>query len=1411
MQKVVMDLDLSNIGCFSQRPSDLIRMGLGVEGQFSGPQFRSNSNLSMLPQIINEVKEIEVDPFWGDDEFCTIGITRVDFDLRDSGIEISPQAVFMGSIYSNSDEDELKVSCKPSINTGALCDMVTQSGRVLAIRQTINSDSEGFPVLEQYQFEQGGNIIDDNGTWLVEVPMNIDYITTNEYGEQILSNDPTIGIPTKGKYRFRIQYQNEDGLNSTILRADYLVPNLKEYGWESSNLNEPGDKDLQLKSYAFSLDWADYGNPTTTLGRQIIQEAIDCEDKFFEFNYNRVYTVSGHIDRWKWGYLPSRILGVKEITERACTATTNRFPTNDANFKFDIIFFVVYFTLGIFYPLIYIFIVVLHVLAWLYEIIVRLWNRLANFWNDNIVALCYKINDVFEKFDWDGFNCDNWLLELIEPQNPFARYSLPMISYPDCDNCQCEIVQVEDELIELYQDAGNFSVLIDSNSVRTYSVYNENTVAQSIRNNDPNPAVTDENFDITNDTLNASIAQGFAGYLGDQSNNKYKLYKTPVVTWPTQFSSSATLGFTETWSQRLNQLNSRDAYRNSNSKIKITVKNINPTTNAVQPSQPFFDQPLIMVCDQGTLSSLGNPGQILSFTKVEDIYDINLTGATLNSLGTNSITGNAAYNPSSLVTRTVNYYNVNPQGFAGSFPATVYLKLTEQTKAYRYKAGIEYFQMVTGGTMQQLQSLIDFQNYGPLQNYVYDHGMKFRWGNGLTSLVQNNFGSAFNGTVHTIEVDALGGIYVGGEFTSYGSVSCSRIIKLDSNGVYDPTFNFGAGFDNTVRTIAIQSDGKIIVGGDFQSYNGNPSIDALVRLNPNGTEDGTFAVSNAFQPGEGVYKVTIQPDGKILVGGSFTSFNTNPVNRLLRLTTLGADDGLSIGTGFDDTVRDVSLQTNGRILVGGDFTLFNGGQRLYAARLLSTGAIDTSFSTTQFVLGTPAINGSVYTIKQTLDGTGVIYIGGDFTAYRGNNVGRIVKTNSAGSPISSFNNSGGLPTQYDFDGVVRVIYNYLDANNVEKLFVGGDFTYYINSNGNQLLRPQIARLNTNGSLDTTFNLNSSWNNSTGTGQGVYTFKRQVDTKVLIGGSFVLPQNYTRITRLLDNGSLNQISTTTTSYPVPYNVWYNVGRTYNALPRQIVSNFNNKEIIILTRGVDPYTEKQKIEYDLSGLFGQPDGAVVVNGDYYMNVPTQLNTQNNANSSLWQVPGVTQSTWVNDAHTPESHLVINNQNPRLFHYSYSSPTVPVGQLGQVTYTPLFQSFTAFTNNSLKYYSSLDKSESSFVSYNGDSYNVSNFTTPSGVFSPLKYNWSQGYNTIGKSWFQPDPPATITESIYLASNLPVGNIEGGTLVASTKSPGATFNIDSTASVFARVFSPAYHLNLNYNYDCTISDSGRLVFRSD
>lgn len=151
---LVMDVDLSDIGCFSLSPQDLIQQGVASENEVDGANFKTSTNLDSLPQIVNLNYDVNVRPFWGDKDLCQIGITRVDFDLTKlANIKIQPSAVFMGSIISTTNDDALSISCKPKNNTGNLCELIPGPGQILSIRQTINTDDQGLPILEVYSLE----------------------------------------------------------------------------------------------------------------------------------------------------------------------------------------------------------------------------------------------------------------------------------------------------------------------------------------------------------------------------------------------------------------------------------------------------------------------------------------------------------------------------------------------------------------------------------------------------------------------------------------------------------------------------------------------------------------------------------------------------------------------------------------------------------------------------------------------------------------------------------------------------------------------------------------------------------------------------------------------------------------------------------------------------------------------------------------------------------------------------------------------------------------------------------------------------------------------------------------------------------------------------------------------------------
>ncbi|HKZ77799.1 MAG TPA: delta-60 repeat domain-containing protein, partial [Pyrinomonadaceae bacterium] len=173
-----------------------------------------------------------------------------------------------------------------------------------------------------------------------------------------------------------------------------------------------------------------------------------------------------------------------------------------------------------------------------------------------------------------------------------------------------------------------------------------------------------------------------------------------------------------------------------------------------------------------------------------------------------------------------------------------------------------------------------------------------------------------------------------------------------AGGAIDPTFNAdGTGADVLVRALAVQPDGKIVIGGDFTSYNGDAAApDGVMRLNADGTRDTTF---NAVGPGaNGVVRaVALQPDGKMVIGGDFTSYNDDAAapNGVIRLNADGTLDptfnaGGAGANGAD--VRAVAVQPDGKIVIGGAFFSYNGNVAApdNVLRLNADGTRDGSFN-----------------------------------------------------------------------------------------------------------------------------------------------------------------------------------------------------------------------------------------------------------------------------------------------------------------------------------------------------------------------------------------------------------------------------------------------------------------------------------
>jgi hypothetical protein len=306
-QTIHFDVDLSDIGCFSLRPYDFQRLGVGVDGFKNKYTFKSSEDLDSLPQIISFDKLIEVYPFWGNEDICEIGITRSDFDLSDKGVNIKPTAYLIGGVYTDNGKNAINKNCIPRKKMGNKCDLSAKSANIEAIRFLPIKDKLNRPYLEYLPIDED---VPDDGGFVLPLEMNMDYIITNEFGENEYTNDSNKGIATSACYRFRFNL-NDKGVERARNNADYLVPNIREF--QTNGI-------IDDRSYYFGTEWSGYPQNAVSVNSDygiLYNEGgqFNPRDYFYRFNYNKVYTVSSlqssYINNGVFG--KNQYLGLKEL------------------------------------------------------------------------------------------------------------------------------------------------------------------------------------------------------------------------------------------------------------------------------------------------------------------------------------------------------------------------------------------------------------------------------------------------------------------------------------------------------------------------------------------------------------------------------------------------------------------------------------------------------------------------------------------------------------------------------------------------------------------------------------------------------------------------------------------------------------------------------------------------------------------------------------------------------------------------------------------------------------------------------------------------------------------------------------------------------------------------------------------
>ena len=356
-------------------------------------------------------------------------------------------------------------------------------------------------------------------------------------------------------------------------------------------------------------------------------------------------------------------------------------------------------------------------------------------------------------------------------------------------------------------------------------------------------------------------------------------------------------------------------------------------------------------------------------------------------------------------------------------------------------------------------------------------------------------GDGFDGTVRTVSVQTDGKLIVGGEFSNFNGAATSFLCRLLSDGSKDLSFNLGSGINGKVYCSLIQPDGKIILGGSFTSFNGANAV-RLVRINSDGSLDTTFNTTSGASLGA-IYSVSLQTDGNLIVGGTFTKYNDVNANRVARILPNGnLDPTFAIGSGAGSLVEEVHIQQDGKIILGGSFTSFNGTTCGKIIRLNSNGTVDATF-----VQGT-GFDANVSALTTQTDGK--ILVGGSFLKFNDVVASRIIRLNPNGSIDNSFTSGSGFSN--DAVEIIKV-------NAAGAIMIGGSFTG--SYNGTDVNR--VVLLDSFGVINPGFNIGS------GPSSGIVNaLAEDLANSWYIGGSFTVFDSQTqgRLARIDGAGTLD---------------------------------------------------------------------------------------------------------------------------------------------------------------------------------------------------------------------------------------------------------------------------------------------------
>lgn len=379
-------------------------------------------------------------------------------------------------------------------------------------------------------------------------------------------------------------------------------------------------------------------------------------------------------------------------------------------------------------------------------------------------------------------------------------------------------------------------------------------------------------------------------------------------------------------------------------------------------------------------------------------YQANLPTRFVDELSLNDalIIGNSRYR--------INDYKVNPA--SGDTTLTLFKDI------YNWdKYSFPYSESFAGAMFSS--SLLYFTDYTENDNiYLYGRFSHYSGSssNNLVRILPNgqrdslfNVGVGVNsvpfGFSSIVPASGSDSVYLTGYFTQYSGSTSNRVVRINSNGTRDTSFNVGTGFNAGTNGAAVDSSGSLIVTGLFSSYSGSSSP-RIVRINPNGTKDNTFNVGTGFN--NTTIDVITNPDNSMVVTGYFTQYSGSSVNGIIKVKADGTvDTTFNSGTGFNifsaGNPNGVSNTTDGNMIAFGYFTQYSGSNVNRIVKINQNGTINSSFLTGS------GFNDYVFEVKNVLQDK--LLVRGNFTTYCNVSSSKAIMLNNNGTIYKTYNDT----------------------------------------------------------------------------------------------------------------------------------------------------------------------------------------------------------------------------------------------------------------------------------------------------------------------------------------------------------------------------------------------------------------------